>query len=106
MTASFIIKVLTRIPWKELLKYGPIIIDAASGLLSRNRSARIDAADTMEARIARLEQNEKDQAELIQSMAERQEFLVQSIEVLNARLKLSFITSCVLFAGIIYMLVR
>jgi hypothetical protein len=58
----------------------------------------------MEKRIARLEQNEKDQAELIKSMAERQEILVQSIQVLNARLKISFLISIILVIGFIYIL--
>jgi len=106
MAASFIIRVLTKVPWKELLKYGPVILDAATGLLARNKAAKTDPADPLEIRIARLEQNEKDQAELVKSMAERQEVLVQSIDVLNARLKLSFLLSVVLAIGLIYILVR
>ncbi len=106
MAASFIIGVLTKIPWKEIVKYGPVIIDTASNLLSRNRSAKTGPADTVEMRIARLEQNEKDQAELIKNMAERQEILVQSIQVLNTRLKMSFSISMLLVLGFIYMLLR
>jgi len=106
MAASFIIGVLTKIPWKEIIKYGPVIINTASNLLSRNRSARIDPAETVEIRIARLEQNEKDQAELIKSMAERQEMLVQSIHVLSARLKIALILSLVLAIALIYILIR
>jgi len=106
MTASVIIRVLAKIPWKEIIKYGPVIMNTASNLLSRNRSARIDPADTVEIRIARLEQNEKDQAELIKSVAERQEMLVQSIHVLNARLKIAFIFSLVLAIGLIYSFLR
>ena len=106
MAASVIIRVLAKIPWKEIIKYGPVIMNTASNLLSRNRSARIDPADTVEIRIARLEQNEKDQAELIKSMAERQEILVQSIQVLNARLKIAFIISLLLAIGLVYILLR
>jgi len=106
MAASVIIRVLSKIPWKEIIKYGPVIMNTASNLLSRNRSARIDPADTVEIRIARLEQNEKDQAELIKSMAERQEMLVQSIHVLSARLKIALILSLVLAIALIYILIR
>ena len=106
MAASFIIGVLAKIPWKEIIKYGPVIIDSASNLLSRNRAAKIGPADTVEIRIARLEQNEKDQAELIKNMAERQEILVQSIHVLDIRLKISFLISILLALGFIYILLR
>jgi len=106
MAASFIIGVLAKIPWKEIIKYGPVIIDSASNLLSRNRSAKIGPADTVEIRIARLEQNEKDQAELIKNMAERQEILVRSIKVLDTRLKISFLILIVLAIGLIYILFR
>jgi len=106
MAASFIIGVLAKIPWKEIIKYGPVIIDSASNLLSRNRAAKIGPADTVEIRIARLEQNEKDQAELIKNMAERQEILVQSIHVLDTRLKISFLISLLLALGFIYILLR
>lgn len=108
MAASFIIGILAKIPWKEILKYGPVIIDTASSLLSRNSSPKIGPADTdtVEIRIARLEQNEKDQAELIKSMAERQEILVQSIQVLDARLKISFLISIVLAVGFVSILLR
>jgi len=106
MAASVIIGVLSKIPWKEIIKYGPVIMNTASNLLSRNRSARVEPADTVEMRIARLEQNEKDQAELIKNMAERQEMLVQSIHVLSARLKIAFILSLVLAIGLIYILIR
>ena len=106
MAISFIIGMLAKIPWKEILKYGPVIIDTASSLLSRNRSTRIDPAETVEMRIARLEQNEKDQAELIKDMAERQEILVQSIQVLDARLKISLSISAILAVGFLYVLLR
>jgi len=106
MAASFIIGVLAKIPWKEIIKYGPVIIDSASNLLSRNRAAKIGPADTVEIRIARLEQNEKDQAELIKNMAERQEILVHSIHVLDTRLKISFLISILLALGFIYILLR
>ena len=106
MAASLIIGILAKIPWKEILKYGPVIIDTASNLLSRNRAARIGPSDTVEIRITRLEQNEKDQAELIKDMAERQEMLVQSIRVLHARLNLSFSISVMLAIGLITVLLR
>jgi hypothetical protein len=106
MAAFYIIRVLAKIPWKEIIKYGPVIIATASSLLSRSKSVKIDPADTIEMRIARLEQNEKDQAELIKNMAERQEILVQSIQVLDARLKISFLISIILAIGFIYILFR
>jgi hypothetical protein len=106
MAAWYIIRVLSKIPWKEIITYGPVIINTASNLLLRNRSAKVDPADTIEMRIARLEQNEKDQAELIKSMAERQELLIQSIQVLDARLKISFVISIILAIGLIYVLLR
>lgn len=106
MAASFIVGVLAKIPWKEIIKYGPVIITAASSLLSRSNSAKIDPAETIEMRIARLEQNEKDQAELIKNMAERQEILVRSIKVLDTRLKISFLILIVLAIGLIYILFR
>jgi len=106
MAAFYIIRVLAKIPWKEIMKYGPVIIASASTLLSKNKSVKIDPADTIEMRIARLEQNEKDQAELIKSMAERQEILVQSIRVLHARLNISLSISAMLAIGLITILFR
>ena len=106
MAAFYVLRVLAKIPWKEIIKYGPVIIDTAANLLSRNRSARIGPADTIETRITRLEQNEKDQAELIKSMAERQEILVQSIQVLNARLKISLSIAVILAGAFVYLLLR
>jgi len=106
MAAFTIIRVLAKIPWKEIIKYGPVIINTASNLLSRNRSAKIGPADTVEMRIARLEQNEKDQAELIKNMAERQEILVKSIQVVNARSNISLLISVMLAIGFLYVLLR
>jgi hypothetical protein len=106
MAAFYIIRILSKIPWKEIIKYGPVIIDTASSLLSRNRLTRIDPAETVEMRIVRLEQNEKDQAELIKDMAERQEILVQSIQVLDARLKIALSISAILAIGLIYSIFR
>jgi hypothetical protein len=87
MAAFYIIRVLAKIPWKEIIKYGPVIIATASSLLSRSKSVKIDPADTIE-------------------MAERQEILVQSIQVLDARLKISFLILIILAIGFIYVLFR
>jgi len=104
--SSIVIRVLSKIPRKEVVTYGPVSIDNASKLLSKNRSAKIGPADTVKMLIARLEQNEKDRAELIKNMAERQEILVQSIQVLNARLRISLVLAVLLAMGPIFILPR
>jgi CBS domain containing-hemolysin-like protein len=100
-----VIKVLSKIPWKDVLKFGPAILEAASGLFARNTSPH-SKQETLESRVARLESNEKEQAELIQKMAERQEFLLRTAQVLDTRIKLLFGLSIALLIALVFALLR
>ncbi len=100
-----ILNVLSGIPWKEVLKYGQPIVAAASGLLAKNKTATSQKV-SLETRIARLEENERAQAELIKNMAERQEFLLNAVQLLDKRIKYIFGISILLAIGLIFALVK
>ena len=99
------IKILSKIPWKDVFKYAPAILEVASNLLTRNKSSQPKQA-SIEDRVAMLESNEREQAELIKKMAERQEFLLRAAQVLDLRIKLLFGFSIILSIGLIFALLR
>lgn len=99
------IKVLSKIPWKDVLKFSPEILKAASSLFARNKNSH-SKQETLESRIVRLESNEKEQAELIENLAERQEFLLRTAQVLDTRIKLLFGLSIVLLIALVFALLR
>lgn len=99
MSAAIVAGVLTAIPWKELFQHGPTLLNSARGLF--NKSKEQNAKESLEARVERLERNEKDQAQLIEQLVERQELLLSAIQVINSRLKALFIGTLVTAVGLV-----
>lgn len=102
---------LSKIPWKQILPYIPTVVDTARELLGAAKKtdpAAAAAAGTpateLADRVARLEANERKQAELVQTMAEQQEQLTTSIKILESRVKLLFILVLVLLIALVAML--
>jgi len=60
------------IPWATLLKHAPTIVAAADTLLARTRSTRSNSAPhSVEERVARLEQSDRETAQLLREIAEQ-----------------------------------
>ena len=82
------------VPWVQIVRMMPTILDVSRELLKRARrspsadasteGARIGAALTPEARIGALEENERRQAELITNMAEQLAQLTTAVTALHA----------------------
>lgn len=86
------------IPWAQLVRYAPQIIAVSRELLQKSRrgtgtpsaGARSAEADTnsrdaLAARIATLEDNERRQAELVESIAEQHAQLARAVVTLHNR---------------------
>lgn len=94
------------IPWVQILRWAPQLVSVSRDLLHRSqrveREAKAvthveDSAELQE-RIAQLESNERQQAELIEQMAEQQAALVKAVETLHARQRSSSVLIGVSFA--------
>jgi hypothetical protein len=99
MSAAAVTKILTAIPWTDIFKHGPGLLDSAKGLF--NKSKEPHAKGSLEDRIARLEKNEKEQAQLIEQLVERQELLLSAVQVIGFRLKALFVVTLVSIAGLV-----
>jgi hypothetical protein len=99
MSAAVVTKILTAIPWTDIFKHGPGLLDSARGLFNKSREPH--AKGSLEDRIARLEKNEKEQARLIEHLVERQELLVSAVQVTGFRLKALFVFTLVAVAGLV-----
>jgi len=99
MSAATVAGILTAIPWKELFQHGPTLLDSARGLFKKSKEQ--NAKESLEQRVERLERNEKDQAQLIERLVERQELLLSAIQVINSRLKALFICTLVTAVGLV-----
>ena len=99
---------LSKIPWKQILPYIPTVVDTAKELLGAVKKTDAASAGTpaveLADRVARLEANERKQAELVQTMAEQQEQLTTSIKILESRVKLLFILVLVLLIALVGLL--
>lgn len=99
MSGVVVLGILTAIPWKEIFRHGPGLLESARGLFRKSREQ--DARESLEQRVERLEKNEKEQALLIEQLVERQELLLSAISVINSRLKALFICTLVTVAGLV-----
>lgn len=79
-------------PWLQIVQLVPSILDVSRELMRRTRGAPelpIDAEvvsdDHLTARVARLEENERRQAELVTQMAEQIDVLTRAVTVLHRR---------------------
>lgn len=80
------------VPWLQIVQLVPSILDVSRELLRKSRNTPplppVNAADITNAaaeRIARLEENERRQAELINQMAEQIAGLTRAVTVLHRR---------------------
>lgn len=81
------------VPWLQIVQLVPSILDVSRELLRKSRSLPppalpegTEADSAAAARIARLEENERRQAELISQMAEQIAQLTRAVTVLHRRL--------------------
>jgi hypothetical protein len=108
---------MTRVPWKELIRYAPQMIDRTErviGLIRASRATRVDpdAADDAELvqmakRIDALEQSVVAQAELLSQAAAQQENLSRALKLLSTRLTGAlWLSAAALVAGLLAVLLR
>jgi len=83
------------VPWVQIVRLMPSIIEVSQELLKRSRRTAAPAQpgavaaaggaskDTLEARIAALEENERRQAELVKAMADQLSQLATALTVLH-----------------------
>ena len=79
------------LPWLQIVQLVPSILDVSRELLRKSRSLpppAVDVTDMGDAaapRLARLEENERRQAELINQMAEQIAQLTRAVTILHKR---------------------
>ncbi|HKE95221.1 MAG TPA: hypothetical protein VKB34_12995 [Povalibacter sp.] len=80
------------VPWLQIVQLVPSILDVSRELLRKSRSlpppppaGTGDAIENVAARITRLEENERRQAELISEMAEQIAQLTRAVTLLHQR---------------------
>ena len=98
MSAATVAGLLTAIPWKTIFEHGPGLIDSARTLFRKSRDA--NANESPEERLEQLEKIVREQAQLIEQLAERQNLLLTAIQVINSRLKALIACTLVSFAGL------
>ncbi len=110
--------VMTRVPWKELIRYAPQMIDRTERVLAFIRSSRAtrvdpDAVDgdaerlQMAKRIDTLEQSVVTQAELLSQAAAQQEALSRALKVLSTRVIIAvWLSAAALVIAIVALLMR
>lgn len=84
------------IPWAQIMRWTPQLVSVSRELLHRSRRVereskaitRVEDRSELQERIAQLESNERQQAELIEQMAEQQAALVKAVETLHDRQRL------------------
>jgi len=98
MSVATVAGLLTAIPWKTIIEHGPGLLDSARGLFKKSRDPNV--RETPEERLERLEKIVKEQAQLIEQLAERQNLLLTAIQVINSRLKALIACTVLSFAGL------
>lgn len=100
--------ILAKIPWKEILKYSPIIVDTADKIYDTVRKY-ISPEDTtsrikktvslgdLARRLQKLEEHELAQAELVQNIAKQLNEIVLASKVIANRSWLTLISAIVAF---------
>jgi uncharacterized coiled-coil protein SlyX len=83
------------VPWLQIVRLMPSIIDVSRELLKRSRRTApeeapgrtdiVPATATLEARIRALEENERRQAELVTTMADQLAQLTEAVTALHAQ---------------------
>ncbi|RYG79695.1 hypothetical protein EON77_08765 [bacterium] len=84
------------IPWVQILRWTPQIVSVSRDLLHRSRRVErqskevthVEDRSELQERLDALESHERQQAELIEQMAEQQSALVKAVETLHDRQRL------------------
>jgi len=99
------------VPWTQIIQWAPQIIGLSRDLLNRQRNPKTGEAlvrpadpDSVPARVAALEENERRQAELVDRMAAQQAELSKAVVVLHRRQRGLIIAVAVLAIGLLWAL--
>jgi predicted PurR-regulated permease PerM len=97
------------IPWFQIVKLVPEIVSLSKQLLQQTRNAQSSGAKPLEERVAELEVNERNQAELVASMAQQLAAMADALTALRKQVSgfrlFSIISLLVAIAAIIVALV-
>jgi hypothetical protein len=97
------------IPWFQIVKLVPEIVSLSKQLLQQTRTAQSSGARPLEERLAELEANERNQAELVASMAQQMAAMTDALTALRKQVSgfrlFSIISLLVAIAAIIVALV-
>jgi hypothetical protein len=97
------------IPWFQIVKLVPEIVSLSKQLLQQTKTAQSTVAKPLEERVAELEVNERNQAELVASMAQQLAAMTDALTVLRKQVStfrlISIISSLLAIAAIIVALV-
>jgi hypothetical protein len=74
------------IPWFQIVKLVPEIVSLSKQLLQQTKTAQSTRAKPLEERVAELEVNERNQAELVASMAQQLAAMTDALTVLRKQL--------------------
>jgi predicted PurR-regulated permease PerM len=97
------------IPWFQIVKLVPEIVSLSKQLLQQTRNAQSSGAKPLDERVAELEVNERNQAELVASMAQQLAAMTDALTALRKQVSgfrlFSIISLLVAIAAIIVALV-
>jgi capsule polysaccharide export protein KpsE/RkpR len=71
------------IPWFQIVRLVPEIVSLSKQLLQQTKTAQSAGAKPLEERVAELEVNERNQAELVASMAQQQAAMTDALTALR-----------------------
>jgi predicted PurR-regulated permease PerM len=97
------------IPWFQIVKLVPEIVSLSKQLIQQTRNAQSSGAKPLDERVAELEVNERNQAELVASMAQQLAAMTDALTALRKQVSgfrlFSIISLLVAIAAIIVALV-
>ena len=71
------------IPWFQIVKLVPEIVSLSKQLLQQTRTAQSSGTKSLEERLAEMEVNERNQAELVASMAQQMAAMADALTALR-----------------------
>jgi hypothetical protein len=83
------------IPWVQIVKLVPEVVTLSRQLLQQTKAARNTGGKTNEERLIQLEANEREQAELVASMAQQMAAMTDAITALRKQIYVLRIASIV-----------
>jgi uncharacterized coiled-coil protein SlyX len=93
------------VPWAQIIRFMPSILDVSRELLRRTRRLPSDeaspgtdvvpAGNPLEARVRALEENERRQAELVNNMADQLAQLTGAVTTLHGQVRLLIVSQVV-----------